>query len=71
MKLMKLDIMVYKKNKSKPSETGNCQNENEAISRLIASVEQTTKRGYSDKLNVTEESKKRKREFVCEYDKNT
>ena len=35
-----------KKDKSKTSETGNCQNGNDAnISRLIASVEQTTKKG--------------------------
>ena len=33
--------------KSKTSKTGNCQNGNEAsIRRLIASVEQTTKKGH-------------------------
>ena len=70
--MKELGIMVYfnKKDKSKTSETGNCQTGNEAgISKSIASVEQTTIRVYSHKLSVTEESKKRKREFVRQYDK--
>ena len=64
-------IMVYlnKKDKNK-KETGNCQNGNEAsIIRLIASVEQTKKRAYSDKLSVAGESKKQKEELVRQYDK--
>ena len=67
----KLGIMVYfNKDKSKIFETSNCQNEKEAsISRPIASVEQTTKRTYSDKLRVTGKSKKRKGELVRQYDK--
>ena len=70
---MKQGVTVYlnKKDKSKTFETGNCQNGNEAsISRLIAIVEQTIKRAYLDKLNVTEESKQRKREFVKNTTKN-
>ena len=45
-------IMKYfnKKDKSKGSETGNCQNRNEAsISRPTVSVKQNTKRAYSNK----------------------
>ena len=65
-------ILVYfnKKDKSKASETGNCESGNEAsISKPTASVELTLKRAYSDKLNVTEESMKQKGKFVREYNK--
>ena len=64
--------MVYfnKKDKTKTSETDISQNENEAcISRAAVSVEQTTKRTCADKSKVTEGIKKRKREFVRQYDK--
>ena len=67
-------IMVYfnKKDKTKTTETDNSQNENEAcISRAAVSVEQTTKRTCADKSKVTGGSKKRKGEFVRQYDKNT
>ena len=65
-------IMVYfnKKDKTKISETDNFQNGNEAsISRATVSVEQITKRTCADKSNVTGGSKKRKGEFVRQYDK--
>ena len=65
-------IIVYfnKKDKIKTSETDNSQNENEAsINRATVSVEQTTKRTCADKSNVTGGSKKRKREFVRQYNK--
>ena len=65
-------IMVYfkKKDKTKTSETDNSQNGNEAsISRATVSVEQTMKRTCADKSNVTGGSKKRKGEFVRQYDK--
>ena len=65
-------IMVHfnKKDKTKTSETDNSQNGNEAsISRATVSVEQTTKRTCADKSNVIGGSKKRKREFVRQYDK--
>ena len=52
-------VCFKKKDKSKTSATGNCQNEKEAsISRTIASIEQSLKRTYSDKLSVTRGSKK-------------
>ena len=65
-------IMVYfnKKDKSKTSETDNSQNGIEAsIRRATVSAEQTTKRTCTDKLSVTGRSKKRKGEFVRQYDK--
>ena len=65
-------IMVYfnKKDKTKTSETDNSQNGNEAsISRATVSVEKTTKRTCADKSNVTGGSKKRKGEFVRQYNK--
>ena len=65
-------IMVYfnKKDKTKTSETDNSQNGNEAsISRATVSVEQTTKSTCADKSNVTGGSKKRKGEFIRQYDK--
>ena len=65
-------IMVYfnKKDKTKTFKTDNSQNGNEAsISRATVSVEQTTKRTCADKSNVTGGSKKRKGEFVRQYDK--
>ena len=65
-------IMVYfsKKDKTKTFETDNSQNGNEAsISRATVSVEQTTKRTCADKSIVTGGSKKRKGEFVRQYDK--
>ena len=65
-------FMVYfnKKDKTKTSETDNSQNGNEAsISRATVSVEQTTKRTCADKSNVTGGSKKRKGEFVRQYNK--
>ena len=36
---------------------------------LLASVKQTTTRAYTDKLSLTGESKKRKGEFIRQYDK--
>ena len=64
-------IMVYfNKDKTKTSETDNSQNGNEAsISRATMSVEQTTKRTCADKSKITGGSKKRKGEFVRQYDK--
>ena len=65
-------IMVYfnKKDKTKTFETDNSQNENEAcISRAAVSVEQITKRTCADKSKVTGGSKKRKGDFVRQYDK--
>ena len=59
-----------KKDKTKTSETDNSQNGNEAsIGRATVSVQQTTKRTSADKSNVTGGSKKRKGEFVRQYDK--
>ena len=59
-----------KKDKTKTSETDNFQNGDEAsISRTTVSVEQTTKRTCANKSNVTGGSKKRKGEFVRQYDK--
>ena len=66
--------MVYfnKKDKSTTSETGNFQNGKEAsISRPTASLEQTLTRAYSDKLSVTEESKKQKGNLSKNTTKNT
>ena len=62
-------MIFFEKDKSKISKTGNSQNGNEAsINRPTASVEQTTKRAYSDKLSVTGKSKKLKGEFTRQYD---
>ena len=62
-------INIEVNNINKPIKA-NCQNGNKAsISRRTASVEQTTKSAYSNKLSVTGESKKRKRESVRQYDK--
>ena len=69
--------MVYfnKKDKSKTSETNNCQNENKAsIIGPTGTVEQTTKRAYLDKLSVNKEGnentfKEQNGKFVKEYNK--
>ena len=64
MKQAGIIVLYNKKNKSKTSETGNCQNRKEAnISRPIANVEQTTKRTYPGKFSVTG---KRNEKEICQ-----
>jgi len=65
-------ILMYfsKKGKSTTSETDNTQNGNESsASSGTASVEQTVKQACADNVLNTGGSKKRKGEFVRQYDK--
>ena len=61
-------MFFNKKDKNMTSETDNSQNANEA-STSTANVEQTTKRVCADMSTITGGGKKRKGEFVRQYDK--
>ena len=65
-------VHCNKKDINKISETISCENGNEEnIIKPTASAEQTTKKTYSDKLSVTEESKKQKGNLSDNTTKNT